>query len=85
MMGDDWDWGWWMVFAIPMMAAFWFGLIWAVVAMLRQPADRGQDRGTLAGPTALEILERRYARGEVSDEEFDAKRRTLTDARSGSA
>ena len=37
--------------------------------------DRGQDRER--SESALEVLRRRYAAGELTDEEFDAKRRRL--------
>jgi len=37
--------------------------------------DRGQDSGR--DEDALDVLRRRYAAGELTDEEFDAKRRKL--------
>jgi putative membrane protein len=82
-MGDGGD--WWMFFGMLMMVAPWIAIIWAVAFVVRRPLDRQTDEGARAEPTALDILEQRYARGEVSDEEFDAKRRTLSDARTGSA
>jgi putative membrane protein len=59
-----------------MMVGFWGIVLWAVAALAR---GTGNERALppRREPTALEILERRYARGELSDEEFDARRRML--------
>jgi putative membrane protein len=71
----DGDWGWWMVVGWFWMVAFWGIVIWGVVALVQRsnrqepPAPREDD--------ALTILERRYARGELSAEEFEGMRRTL--------
>jgi putative membrane protein len=60
-----------------MMAAFWIAVIWAVVTVVRRPpAALGRPQPDHE-PTALEILERRYARGEVSDSEFERMRALL--------
>ena len=60
------------------MVAFWGLIIWAVVALVQGflPAS-----GFRAAPdqqdSALEILKRRYARGEIGKEEFEEKKRDL--------
>ena len=74
-MGDGW--GWWMVFGTVMMVVFWIALIWGLAAVIRRPPERDRDVGRRSEATALEILERRYASGEISDEEFEARRRRL--------
>lgn len=58
--------GWWMIFGSLMMIAFWGGVIWLIVSLARpsRPEPPGQD-------TAIRILRERYARGELSREEFD--------------
>ena len=65
--------GWWMLFS---MLLFWGGLIalivWAVRAASDRPQNRERDRNR-----ALEILEERYARGEIDHEEFEQRRRIL--------
>lgn len=74
-------WGWWMLFGTILMVGFWFVIIWAV-------AKLGQgSTGTLPPqpprveePTALQILKRRYASGDLSDEEFEAKKQRLTES-----
>ena len=61
------------------MAVIWIGvlglLIWAVVAAVRRPGESG----SLNQPadSALEILKKRYARGEINQEEFEAKKKDL--------
>jgi len=56
---------------------FWILLIvlvvWAVRAMTLNTNRTGRRGGT-----ALEILEGRYARGEIDKEEYEEKRRELT-------
>lgn len=69
--GDGW--GWWMVMGWLWMAVFWGLIIWAVSALLSRAGDRGRD-GDGREASALEILDRRYARGELSDAEFEAMR-----------
>ena len=78
-MGDGW--GWWMLFGTLMMVGFWGVLIWAVAAMVRGPRETSAP-GARREFTALEMLERRYASGELSDEEFEAMKRRLLGDRS---
>jgi putative membrane protein len=74
--------GWWMVFGSVMMVIFWIVIIWAVTAVVRRPPESGA-RERRSEPTALQILERRYALGELTDDEFESMKRRLTG--SGSA
>lgn len=69
--------GWWMLWGSLMMIGFWGVVIWAVVALIRRPDDQW-TAPSRREPTALEVLERRYAGGELSDEEFEAKKRRLS-------
>ncbi len=67
-----WGHGPWMWLAGLANAAFWIAIIVLVVALVRRrPSDRpiGGHR-----PRALELLEERYARGEVTREEFVERR-----------
>lgn len=66
----QWNGGWGgMVFAMLLNAAVWLVLtgllIWAVGSLLtnRAPSTRQPDRG----PSAMELLRRRYARGEIDE------------------
>ena len=55
-----------------MMLAFWALLIAAIVWLVREL--RGQAGGD---SRALEILKERYAKGEMSKEEFEAKKKGI--------
>jgi putative membrane protein len=75
------DWVWWMAFGRILMIVFW-GLIILGVYMLisRRPgrrAERPEPR-----ETALEILERRYASGELPQDQFDEMRQRLASSSS---
>jgi putative membrane protein len=65
-----------MGFAGGFMWIFWILLIavvvWLIVAFARDTGRGSRDK------TPLEILEERYARGEIDEEEFEKKRRRLT-------
>jgi putative membrane protein len=58
-------------------AAFWILVIAGIVALLRGHGGRG---GAAAGGSALRLLEERYARGEMSRDEFFERRLTLMSA-----
>jgi putative membrane protein len=69
------DRGWWIVWGLGM-AAFWIAVIALIVVLLRAAAGRPDGVG---GGSALEVLEERYARGEISRDEFLDRRAVLTD------
>lgn len=50
---------------------FWAALIWLAFLLVRRASDRPRRSG------ALNILEERYARGEISREEFEERRAVL--------
>lgn len=68
-------WGWWMLVGWLWMLAFWALVIWAVVYLTRRLA--GPPERPAANRTALEILEERYARGELTDDEFERARQRI--------
>ncbi len=82
---DRWDWHWGMhpmvwvwgaggVVMLLMMLAFWGLVIAGVVMGIRWLASGGGGRRD----EALEILRQRYARGEITREEFEARRQDLS-------
>ncbi len=76
MWGGDWS-GWWIVGPI-MMVLFWGAVIALVVWGITQATRGGRsDGGRGDGRRALDIAEERYARGEISREEFEQIRRDL--------
>ena len=70
-----WDSGWGIVWGLAM-AAFSIAVIAVIVVMLGAVARRPDGVG---GRSALELLEERYARGEVTRDEFLDRRAVLTD------
>jgi len=67
-------WGWWMLVGWIWMVAFWGVIVWAALTIARQFSAGNRP---LDEPSALAILERRYASGEISHEEFEERRRRL--------
>lgn len=73
-MMDGWDWVWGTL----MMVVFWGGLAAAIVVGVR--AFGGNSRRGTGGaekPDAKAILDARFARGEISQEEFEDRKRVL--------
>ena len=69
--------GWW-VFGTLMMLVFWGGLAALVILAIRGwGGRRGDDAEKPGGSAARFILEERFARGEISREEFEERRRIL--------
>jgi putative membrane protein len=72
-MGDS---GWWWLPMIIMMIAFWGGLIWIGVTLLKR--NHTQQLGTPTAPptasnskpTAQDILAERLARGEIEPDDY---------------
>lgn len=65
---------WWMPMMI-MMVAFWGGLIWIGVTLLKRNHTTSQLNAPVAAPTpakasAQEILAERLARGEIEPEDY---------------
>src|SRR5512133_3368611 len=62
-----------------MTMAFWLLVLAAVVWFVRFASDRPfRQAGPNTPATPLEILQRRYASGDVGRDEYDQKRRDLT-------
>ncbi len=74
-----WTWGW--IFPLAGML-FWIALIVGAVLLLRNDAPRLRDRFT--APSALRILEERYAKGEITRDEFLERRAVLLRESAGS-
>ena len=69
-----------MVLGVLLMLLFWGGLLvllglgaWALI----RSGQRQSDRCTGTGSRALDILKERYARGEITREEYEKRRRDL--------
>jgi putative membrane protein len=75
-----WGWGGWG-FGLLHMLGFWILLIVAVMLIVRWLGGMSgrPDIGHAPHETALEVLKKRYARGEINKEEFESKKRDLSD------
>lgn len=75
--GSGYGWGWvgWLF-----MTLWWILIVIAIVLFVRYLA-RNAHGGSGAGKSeesAMEIIEKRYARGEIDKKEFDEKRKDLS-------
>jgi putative membrane protein len=74
----DWELGH-MAFGGVMMVVFWGAVSLLVVFLVRGLGWFGQRGGASAGrQSPLEILQERFARGEIDQEEYDERRRILS-------
>ena len=76
----DWGYGWGMGgFGIVFMILIWALLILGLAALIKLVAGGGSTEkgGSKAEDSALEILKKRYARGEIDRQEFEEKKQDL--------
>lgn len=76
---DGWNMGWawvWMVGGTILTVVVVVAVVWALTSALQRRDGQGGARGP-GTDTALEILRERYARGEISQAEFEQGVRTL--------
>jgi putative membrane protein len=67
--GHGWGMGWWWIIGLIIVIA----VVWMVVKSMNT-----NSRANLpSGKSALDILKERYARGEITKEEFEEKKRAL--------
>lgn len=66
--------GWWMWL---WMVFFWGGLLAVIVWTVHTTQNRRSAGSQQDGSRAIHILEERFARGEIDEEEFERRRRTL--------
>jgi putative membrane protein len=66
----------WMVFGFIVFVLFWGGVIWLIVWAVKKATDR---EGTInRDGNAVEIARARYARGEITWEQFEQIKKNLT-------
>ena len=65
--------GWWMLFGGIWMVIFWGAIIWLVIWGVGQLSGGGRR----SEDTPLEIARTRYARGDITREQFEQIRRDL--------
>ena len=65
---------WWMIVMMPVMLLFWIAIVFGIVWIARGgPDGRREERRE----TPTEILERRFAEGSISAEEYHERREVI--------
>lgn len=78
--GEGGGWGGWLLMML-FMVAFWGLVIFALVALFRGASrSGGEEASRLARPDPLQILDERFARGEIDAEEYSVRQASLRDA-----
>jgi putative membrane protein len=80
------DMGWWMVWGSVMMVVFWVAVIalvaWVVQSLVRRDHTAHGSGGNVTAPgprlEPLDVAKERYARGEISRDEFEQIRDALS-------
>jgi len=67
--------GWWMIFGGVWMFLFWGGLIALIVWGISRLSGRG---GPAPKQSPLDVAKERYAKGEISQEEFSQLKKELS-------
>lgn len=75
--GTHWGWSH-MIFGPLIMVLFWVALIVAIIFAVRWISGRRSDSSDTQ-KTPIEILRERYARGEIDKEEFEERKRILSE------
>lgn len=67
--GDNsWNWAAWLAMTLSMVV-FWGLIAWAIVALVRRPTHHG--------PTAEQILDERFAQGDIDEDDYRRRRDAL--------
>lgn len=84
-LADTWmhgGWGWgWMTLMMIVMLLFWGGLIFGIVWLVRTTVDRRPEPRT---ESPIDVLDRRFAEGAISVEDYHARREVLLNGPAGS-
>ena len=72
--GYGWGWAWW---GIGHMLLWWVLIILGIVVLVRWLARPTTGPQQPLAESALEILKKRYVRGEIGKEEFEQKKRDV--------
>lgn len=71
--------GWWMLFGGFWMVLFWGGIIALIIWGVKKLTERrGPGSGSIERESPLDIAKNRYAKGEISKEEFERLKKDLS-------
>lgn len=73
-----WGWGGWLVMGL-VMVLFWGAVIFGGLALWRSAGRSGQQQP--GHPSPEQLLDERFARGEIDDEEYRSRRELLRSGR----
>lgn len=77
-----WDWNTWgwagMAIMMSAMVIFWGGIIALIVWLIVRATRRESARSTGENLTALDIARQRYAKGEITKEQFEEMKKDLS-------
>lgn len=78
-MWDGWGGGWSPFFWIMplVMIVFWVLVIVGIVFLVRWLIESSRPGGAAPGQGAMDILKQRYAKGEITKEQFDQMKKDL--------
>ena len=89
-LADTWmhgGWGWgWMALMMVVMLLFWGAVIFGIFWLVRSAASGGSTPGEppVSRESPVEILDRRFAEGAISEEDYRARREVLVNGTAGS-
>jgi putative membrane protein len=78
-MYGPYDGGWWGFGMMAMSFLFLAAIVVGVIYMVRSFSQGDQTSQRASGSRALDILDERFARGEINQQEYEERRRILSD------
>jgi len=70
MWGNHWMFGGWMWI-------FWIAVLFGIIFLIKWIVQQSKENEPRVKEDALEILKKRYAKGEINQEEFEQKKKDL--------
>lgn len=70
-------WGWGMGLGMISMVLFWVLVILGIVVLVRYVGGSSASSGPPPSKTALDLLNERYARGEIDKQDYEERKRDL--------
>ncbi len=68
----------WMWVGMVLMIIFWIAVIWIIIWGIQRFASHEHQHGAVSGSNALDIARERYARGEITKDQFEQIKKDLS-------